>query len=332
MKNKLKFSKFEKSILDQASKRQKTIVMPEAELDTRVLEAGLYLAQHHICHVVFLGKEDAFVVKYAKGDHFETINYTKYEKEDTLANILYEKRKAKGMTLDQAKELVKDPVYFATLLLEVGRVDGMVCGAIMSTADTLRPALQIIKGKTKESFISSFMIMVSKDKTLGENGIFYLADIALNQNPTAQELASVAKDTVASAVKLGITTPKVALLSYSTLGSAKGDIPTKMQTTKELLKDVDFVIDGDYQFDSATRPEVAKIKAKAGVIKGDANIMIFPNLESGNITYKAMCRAGSIQAIGPIMQGFRLPVNDLSRGATVAEIVVTAGVTILQCE
>lgn len=330
MKNTIKFSSFEKNILHLALERQKTIVLPEGELDERVLQAGLYLAKRKICHIVFLAKTKEFLEKYKKGNHYSTIEYLIDEKKDTLAKLLYEKRKEKGMTIATATSLLEDPVYYATMLLEHGDVDGMVCGAIMSTADTLRPGLQIIKGKTPNALISSFMVLVSKDKSLGENGILLLADCAINQNPTAHDLHQIVEDTVTSAKNLGIKNSKVALLSYSTLGSAKGDIPFKMQSVKESFDRPNFVLDGEYQFDSATRPEVARIKAKTGKIQGDANILIFPNLESGNITYKAMCRAGRIQAIGPITQGFRLPINDLSRGATISEIVVTVALTCLQ--
>lgn len=332
MKNKIKFSKFEKSLLCDASKRNKTIVLPEAEHDDRVLQAGLYLANHNICNVVFLANDENVLSEYQNKKNIMVLNTSKYEKRQELVSVLYDKRKDKGVTEEQANMMLNNNAYFATMLLECGIVDGMVCGAIMSTADTLRPALQIVKGKKKGGLISSFMIMASNDKTLGENGVLYLADIALNQDPTAEQLATIAEDTVDSARSLGVVNPKVALLSYSTLGSAEGEIPTKMQRTKELIKSSDFVYDGDYQFDSATRPEVAKIKAKQGLIQGDANVLIFPNLESGNITYKAMCRAGKIQAIGPITQGLRLPVNDLSRGANVQEIIVTVAVTILQCK
>lgn len=332
MKNKLTFSKFEKTLLTQAKAKNCTIVLTEAEADDRVLQAGLYLAKHRICKPVFLTKSADFMTKYSYISGVTVINYLVDDKKEELANILYKKRKAKGMTLEQAKEQVNDPIYFATLLVESGICDGMVCGAITSTADSLRPALQIIKGKTKDAVISSFFILVCRDKTLGDNGILLLSDCALNQNPTVPELANITKDTVQSARQLGLTTPKVALLSYSTLGSANGDIPSKMQSVKTLLDGAHFVVDGDYQMDSATRGEVASIKAKNGRIKGDANILIFPNLESGNITYKAMCRVGDVKAIGPITQGFRLPVNDLSRGANTQEIILTVALTCLQVE
>lgn len=330
MKKKITFSKFEKTILKLAKLKMKTIVLPEAEEDDRVLKAGMYLVKHSICNVVFLAKNSDFLSKYQSGRGYYTIKYLNDDRNQMLINALYEKRKTKGMTVSQAKELLKNKTYYATMLVETGLCDGMVSGAITTTADTLRPALQIIKGKKKDSIISSYFILVSKDKTFGERGVMLLSDCALNQNPTITELANITKDTVLSANQLGIKEARVALLSYSTLGSAKGDIPLKMQQVKKRLAKQPFVVEGDYQMDAATRKEVALLKAKDGRIQGNANILIFPNLESGNIAYKAMCRVGDVKAIGPITQGLRLPVNDLSRGATVQEIILTIALTCLQ--
>lgn len=330
MKKGTSFSKFEKTLLNLAKSKKKTIVLPEAEEDDRVLEAGMYLVKHSICNVVFLSKNNKFLSKYLAGNGYYTINYLHDDRNQMLANALYEKRMSKGMTIPQAKELLKNKTYYATMLVETGLCDGMVCGATTSTADTLRPALQIIKGKKSDSIISSYFVLISKDKTFGEKGVMLLSDCALNQNPTSKQLATITKDTVLSAYQLGIKNARVALLSYSTLGSAQGDNPTKMQEVKKLLNGQSFIVDGEYQMDAATRKEVAALKATKGRIQGDANILIFPNLESGNIAYKAMCRVGDIKAIGPITQGLRLPVNDLSRGATVQEIILTVALTCLQ--
>lgn len=316
---------------NKAIEKQKTIVLPEAEFSERITLAGIKASENKIAKIILLTKEDNAFAKYnlQENEYLKVVNIMTHEIKEMLASALYEKRKDKGLTLEDATKLITNPVYFGTMMVDLGLADGLVAGAEIATAETFKPAFQIIKGKTKETKISSFFVMTRGEET------YILSDCGVNIDPTAEEIVEIAKLSAESARTIGlIDNPKVALLSYSTLGSAEGDDAIKMRTAKALLDNqkVDFVYDGEMQLDSAIVPSVASLKAPNSPIKGDANVLVFPNLSAGNIGYKIMQRFGGFQAVGPIAQGMRKPINDVSRGATVDDIVEAIAITVLQCE
>lgn len=317
--------------LNSAKELSKTIVLPEAGFSKRIVEAGLECAKHHIAKIIFLVNDDNQLkdIKFEENEYLKIVNISTHEIKEMLVSALFEKRKDKGLTMADAEKLIGNPVYFGTMMVDLGLADGLVAGAEIATADTFKPAFQIVKGKNKDSKISSFFVMMRNDQT------FILSDCGININPTAEDIVQIAKLSAESArVIAKISDPKVALLSYSTLGSADGDDALKMREAKSLLdkENVDFVYDGEMQLDSACVPSVAKLKAPFSKIQGDANVLIFPNLSAGNIGYKLMQRFGGFKAIGPIAQGMRKPINDVSRGATVDDIVQAIAITVLQCE
>ncbi len=321
-----------KNLLKAAKDRQKTIVFPEASFSDRTVEAAKILQKEKIVKVLLVGDASALILRDKCFEKFDIANPITFPERAKLVKTLYEKRKEKGMTMEQADELVSDPYYFATLLVECGFADGMVAGAEASTATTIRPALQIIKAKNKKDPISSCFLMYGKNKFLDGKALV-LSDCAVNEHPDADTLCLIANQSVQSAKAFGLD-PKVAFLSYSTKGSAKGEEIDKVRTACEKFKkkEKDILCEGELQFDAAMVPQVSELKCKQSAIKGDANVLIFPNIEAGNICYKAMQYVGGLNAIGPILQGLRKPVNDLSRGCTTNDIVVVSAITALQCE
>lgn len=328
---------FEKKLLSNAKKKCKTIVLPEAGINEQVMLAGLTCAENKIAKIVMLVSDNKLLEKYnvKENSYLRVVDINNSELLPMLVNALYLKRKEKGLTEDGAKELLKNPIYFGTMMVELGLCDGQTGGATYTSADALRPALQIIKGKTPQSLISSYMIMIGENKKIGDKGVIMLSDCGLNVNPTAEDLCQICFDTVDSARKIaGFTEPKVAVLSYSTMGSAEGDSAIKSRTATKLIKEKnpDFIVDGEMQFDSAVVPSVCARKAPNSQVKGSANVFIFPDLQSGNISYKIIQRLAGFKCIGPITQGFRKPVNDLSRGADANEVVRAIAITALQCD
>ena len=329
-------TEFEKELVIKASALGKTIVLPEAGYSKIVFDAGILCATKGIANIIFLVKSDTDLQKfnYTPTNNIKVININNSELFPVLSSALVIKRASKGLTEQQANQLLKNELYFGTMMVELGFADGMVSGAENTTADSLRPALQIIKGKTPDSIISSCFVMVSENKQFGEDGIFVIADCAINENPTREQIVSITYDTVKSARVLANISPKVSLLSFSTLGSADGADPQKMRNAANDIKahNPDFVIEGEMQLDASIVPAVATKKAPNGNIKGNANVLIFPNLSCGNISYKLMQRFGGFTAIGPICQGFKKPVNDVSRGANAIDICLTIAITCLQAE
>ena len=326
-------SSLEKEWIDRAKSLNKTIVLPEAEIDNRVLEAGLYVAENDIANVVFLVKSDS-LDKYKDAKNVRVVNYMTDELRPVLSNALYLKRKDKGLTPEDAEKLINNPNYFAIMMVELSLVDGYVCGAVNSTKDSLKPALQIIKGKSKDSLISSFFVMINSDKPFGHNGALVLADCGLNENPDDIALSKIAIDSANTAEKLcRFDKARVAMLSYSTFGSASSELTEKViRATKYANESApDLAIEGEMQLDAAIIPEVAKAKAPNSKVAGKANVLVYPDLNAGNIAYKTMQRFGGYKAIGPLCQGFRKPVNDLSRGANVEEIIFVIIITAIQC-
>lgn len=328
-------STFIKDVLARAKQHYKTIVLPEGE-DLRVLKAAHIINKDKICKIIILGDEAQIKADFAKNGWdltgIELINPATSPRLEEYASLLFELRKSKGMTEEEAKKTALIPNYFGTLMIKSGHADGMVSGANHSTADTVRPALQIIKSAHKDRAVSSFLVMVSNDKP------YVFSDCAITINPSAKELADIALETSLSAEKFGIE-PKVAMLSFSTYGSGKGEQVDKVveATTlaKEALQSDEFKnmkieLDGELQADAALDMVVARKKAPASHVAGNANVLIFPNLEAGNIGYKLLQRLGGCEAYGPMLQGLNAPVNDLSRGAFAEDIVGVIAITALQ--
>lgn len=249
---------------------------------------------------------------------------------------MYELRKEKGMTKEKAEQLVNDPVYFGTLMLkdETSEADGLVSGAAHSTSDTLRPALQILKTAPNTKLVSAFFVMVVPDCESGEKGTFIFGDSGLNENPTDEQLSEIAISSSKSFKQLVEKEPKVAMLSYSTHGSAKSELTEKVinATNKVKEKMPELLVDGELQLDAAIIPEIAKSKAPNSPIKGEANVLIFPNLDAGNIGYKLVQRLGKAEAYGPLCQGIARPVNDLSRGCSSKDIAGVVAITAVQAQ
>lgn len=323
----------EQDLIERAKALNKTIILPEAEFCHRVAQAGCKAKE--FASIVMVGDENTIKEENPECN-FEGIRFvnSKNVDMDKLSDILYEARKNKGMTKELAiQEITNNPVMLATMLLKAGEVDGLVSGAKTSTANTLKPGLQVIKSKPGINTISScFIFYDGYNKEIGDDGVMIFADCGLNINPTSEQLVDIVSSTVDTAKDILNMEPRIAMLSYSTMGSAKGEVPDKMNQAKVMIQEKypDLLIDGEYQVDAAIRPEVAKTKAPNGKLNGNANILIFPDLQSGNIGYKLFQNAGKYKAIGPIMQGFNKPINDLSRGAKVDEIVVCIALTALQ--
>ena len=325
----------------KAASLKKTIVLCEGE-DRRVVEAAARITREGIAKIVLIGNEEE-AKKVAPGVDLTGITLVDpltSEKTAEYAKMLYEARKAKGMTEEQAAQQAKDRTMFGALMLKAGDVDGYVSGACHSTANTLRPGLQVVKTAPGIKTVSSCFIMIAPDggNKYNPDGVAVFADCAINIEPDAQQLADIAISSAKSAKTLAGIEPRVAMLSFSTKGSGNDDkffksVP-KMQEATRLAKEMapDLALDGEFQFDAAVAPEVGEIKAPGSAVAGHANVFVFPNINAGNIGYKIAQRFGGYMAIGPVCQGFAKPLNDLSRGCTVDDIVATVAVTALQAE
>lgn len=328
-------TKYLTGIMEQASKNVKTIVLPEGE-DKRVLTAAHIVTQAKAAKIIILGDENEIKDFYRENNwSMEDIKVLKPETSDKLedyAKLLYNLRKEKGMTEEEANKTALNYNYFGTLMVKAGDADGMVSGANHSTADTVRPALQIIKSAHKDRGVSSFLIMVSDDKP------YLLSDCGVVINPNEKELADIALTSAETAIQFGIE-PKVAMLSFSTYGSGKSESVDKVRNAtilaKEALKSDEYKnsnieIDGELQVDAALDAVVAAKKAPQSNVAGKAKVLIFPNLDAGNIGYKLLQRLGGCEAYGPVLQGLNAPVNDLSRGAFAEDIAGVIAITCLQ--
>lgn len=320
----------EKYLIKNASKRNKTIVYPEADFSDRIIEGAKIVAKKKIAKVILIGDESSLALKYGKLGGMQIVNPKTSELKTELADELYELRKNKGMTKEEALTLAEDPFYFSTLMVKKGYADGMVGGAEVSTAQNLKPALQIIKGKS--GLVSSCFLFFGNNKFKSEP--FFLSDAGLVESPTSEGLSEIARQTVKTAYDLIKLEPTVAFLSYSTKGSAKSESINTVRKGYELFKENNPVIpaDGELQLDSALVPRVCSLKSPDSEVGGNANILIVPDINSGNILYKAIQYFGGLTALGPITQGFNKPVNDLSRGCSVKDIVLISAITVLQCE
>lgn len=314
------------------------IVLTESE-DERVIEACEKSAKMNLCKVVLLGKSSELEKKFS-AEALKNITFVdtneENEKYNEYVSLLVELRKAKGMTEEQARVQVKNKLVYANLMLRSGDADGIVSGAITHTADVLRPAFQITKMKEGISKVSSVFIMESPNENYGENGFLIFGDCGVNPNPTAEDLAEIAILSSETAKQICGMNPRVALLSYST---KSGDEMTdenvvKVKKAYEILKEKapELEVDGELQADAALVLSVAKLKAPNSKVAGHANVLIFPDLNAGNIAYKLVQRLAGVQAVGPILQGLKKPVNDLSRGTSADEIVLAVAMTVLQAK
>ena len=325
----------------KAAARKKTIVLCEGE-DKRVVEAAAKITAEGIAKIVLIGNAEE-CAKVAPGvdlTGITLIDPLTSDKTKEYAKILYEARKAKGMTEEQAAEQAKDRTMFGALMLKAGDVDGYVSGACHSTANTLRPGLQVVKTAPGIKTVSSCFIMIAPkgENKYNPDGVAVFADCAINIEPDAQQLADIAVSSAKTARDIAGIEPRVAMLSFSTKGSGNDDkffkSVAKMQEATALAKAMapDLALDGEFQFDAAVAPEVGQLKAPGSKVAGHANVFVFPNINAGNIGYKITQRFGGYMAIGPVCQGFARPLNDLSRGCNVEDIVATVAVTALQAE
>lgn len=322
-------------IKNRAKKSIKTIILTESE-DVRVLEAASKVTKEGFAKVILIGNQDE-TNKLASDNNIDIagiqiIDPVTSNKYDEYVERFYELRKAKGITIEDAKKIIKDNMYFGTMMVKSGDADGLVSGACHSTANTLRPALQILKTAPGTKLVSAFFLMNVPDCKYGEDGILVFGDCGLVENPNSDELSEIAISSSKSFKQLTNKEPKVAMLSYSTYGSAHSELTEKVVEATKLLKEKmpNLICDGELQLDAAIIPEISASKAKGSPIDGKANTLIFPSLDAGNIGYKLVQRLAKAEAYGPLCQGIARPVNDLSRGCSSEDIVGVVAITAVQ--
>ena len=327
---------FIEQMKDRARANRKTIVLPETE-DVRTLDAAQQILKEDFADLILIGNPDEIAAK-AEGRDLSgatIVDPATCEKTESYIDKLVELRQKKGMTKEEAtKIMLGNYTYFGVMMVKMGDADGLVSGACHSTADTLRPSLQILKTAPGTKLVSSFFLMNVPNCEFGNNGTFVFSDCGLNQNPNAEELAAIAKSSADSYRALTGDEPKVAMLSYSTMGSAKHDDVTKVEEATRIAKEEnpDLALDGTLQLDAAIVPSVGEFKAPGSKVAGHANTLIFPNLDAGNIGYKLVQRLAKAEAYGPMTQGIAAPVNDLSRGCSAEDIVGVIAITAVQAQ
>ena len=311
-----------KEIQKRAKSKDLKIILPEANMDDRVMMACCQILKDGLSKLVVFGKLGEFPKEVVSNENCEIIDIETSDKKEEFAKDLFELRKSKGLTFEDAQKLICQPMYFAMMLLKNNMADGVVAGAKYSTADVLRPGLQIVKTKPGKKVVTGGMLMLKEE----ERPLFF-GDVSLIQNPTSEELAEIAEANADFIKKVMDVEPKVAMLSYSTKGSAKHEMVDKVRIATELAQNRGFLVDGEMQADSALDISTAKKKGITSEVGGQANVLVFPDLNAGNIGYKLVARLGGYLAVGPIMLNFNKPINDLSRGCTVDEIVNTVLIT-----
>ena len=324
-------------IKERAKKEIKTIILPEAT-DIRILKATQIVKKEQYANVILVGDTEK-VNEIARENNIdisgiEIINPEKSKNTEKYAKELYELRKNKGLTQEEAKRLVLNPVYYGMMMLKLNEADGLVSGAAHSTSDTLRPALQILKTAPDTKLVSAFFVMVVPNCEYGANGTFIFADSGLNEEPDSEKLSEIAISSSKSFKQLIGEEPKVAMLSYSTYGSAHSASTEKVieATKKAKEKEPNLIVDGELQLDAAIIPEIAEFKAPNSVLKGNANVLVFPDLGAGNIGYKLVQRLAKAEAYGPLCQGIAKPVNDLSRGCSAEDVAGVVAITAVQAQ
>jgi phosphate acetyltransferase len=320
-------------IKENARKLNKRIVLPES-FDERTLKAADTLISEKIAQIFLLGDPDKIQSDSSRLglqaiSGATIINPVSHEKKETYADLMVELRKHKGMNKDTAMELIEDPLYLATLMIKNGDADGEVAGAANATGDVLRPAFQYVKTMPGISVVSGAFIMILKDKEFGEEGMIIFADCAVHPDPTDSELAEIAIATAKTTRAIAGFEPRVAMLSFSTKGSAGHELVDKVVNATKIAKEMDpgLQIDGELQVDAAIIKAIGEKKAPGSIIAGKANVLIFPSLDAGNIAYKLVQRLAHAEAIGPVLQGMAAPINDLSRGCSVSDIVNLVAIT-----
>ena len=320
-------------IQEKAKKLNKKIVLPEGT-EERTIKAADVLIENKIAQIILLGNPSeikAEAKKYGLKNISKAtiIDPKNHDKKNHYVDMMVEIRKKKGLTRDEALKLIENPLYLSTLMIKNGDADGEVAGAMNATGDVLRPAFQYVKTKPGVSVVSGAFIMILKDKEFGENGLIVFADCAVLPNPTAKELAEIAVTTGHTTRAIAGFEPRIAMLSFSTKGSAKHEMVDKVVEATKLAQEMDptLQIDGELQADAAIVPAIGKKKAPDSKIAGNANVLIFPTLETGNITYKLVQRLAHAEAVGPVLQGMAAPINDLSRGCSVDDIVRLVAIT-----
>lgn len=328
---------FIEDIKQRAKQDIKTIVLPESN-DLRVLKAAEQIKKEEFADLILIGEKEK-ILAIAKENSIDItgvkiINPQTSEKFSFYANEFYELRKAKGMTLEKAKEYMKDNVYFGMMMVKENDADGLVSGACHSTADTLRPALQILKTAPGTKLVSAFFLMVVPNCEYGEQGAFVFGDCGLNEYPDPEALSEIAISSAKSFHQLVGKEPRVAMLSYSSYGSAHSPLTDKVVEATKILKEKmpDLIADGELQLDAAIIPEIAESKAPGSPLEGKANTLIFPDLDAGNIGYKLVQRLAKAEAYGPLCQGIARPVNDLSRGCSSEDIAGVVAITAVQAQ
>ncbi len=322
----------------KARQDKKTIVLPESN-DKRVLIAASHIVEEGIADIIMVGNEEKIMdgANWLEVDlsGIKVVNPQNCDKLDEYVNLLYETRKSKGMTEEKAREiLLSDYLTFGVIMVKANDADGMVAGCCHATADTLRPSLQILRTAPGVKLVSGFFIMDVPDCKYGENGTFLFADCGLNQDPSAEELAAIADSSAKSFKTLVDAKPVIAMLSHSTKGSAKHALVDKVVEATRIAHEQypSLTIDGELQLDAAIVPSVGKSKAPGSDVAGHANVLVFPNLDAGNIGYKLVQRLGKAEAYGPMLQGIAKPVNDLSRGCSADDIVGVVAITAVQAQ
>ncbi|MDA3866323.1 MAG: phosphate acetyltransferase [Salinivirgaceae bacterium] len=323
-------------IKEQAKTQKQRIVLPEGT-ESRTLEAADIILGEEIAEIILIGnpqtiEENARHANLKNIGQATIIDPLNHPKQQEYVEKLVEIRKKKGLTAEQAQELLKDPLYLAVMMIKCGDADGEVAGADNATGDVLRPAFQIVKTKPGISVVSGAFFMILPESTFGENGILVFADCAVHPNPTAQELAEIAVATGETTRAIGGFEPRIAMLSFSTKGSGKHEMVDKVVEATKLAQQMapNMKIDGELQADAAIVEAIGSKKAPNSEIAGKANVLVFPTLETGNITYKLVQRLAGAEAIGPVLQGMAAPINDLSRGCSVSDIVNLVAITVNQ--